>query len=76
MNQGTGPNRMAALVEVKIEEIEAQRANADTRAERRRLNRLLHQNKELLRWCQTRAGYRHVATKLGPDVTAAEGADA
>lgn len=76
MNQATGPNRMAALVEAKIVELEAQRADAGTRDERRRLNRLLHQSKELLRWCRTRTGYRDVAATLGADGTATEGAGA
>jgi hypothetical protein len=67
---------MAALIEAKIVELEAQRADSDARDERRRLNRLLHQNKELLRWCQTRVSYRPVAATPDADGTAAEGARA
>jgi ribosomal protein S15P/S13E len=58
MNETSGPNQLAALIEAKIGEIEAQRADASPGDERRELQRLLQQNRRLLRWCKTRAGYR------------------
>lgn len=58
MNVMSGPNQLAALIEAKIGEIEAQRADASPGDERRELQRLLQQNRRLLRWCKTRAGYR------------------
>lgn len=58
MNDTGGPNQLAALIEAKIGEMEAQRADASPGDERRELQRLLQQNRRLLRWCKTRAGYR------------------
>lgn len=58
MTEISGPNRLAAVLAAKITEIESPRAIADTQQERRDLNRLVHHNRELLRWCRTRTGYR------------------
>lgn len=53
-----GPTAMAAHLEDKITELNAQREVATSRAERSSLNKHLHSCKDLLAWCKTRAGYR------------------
>jgi hypothetical protein len=58
MRGETGPTRMAALLEDSIVDLSAQLETASTRAERSRLNKLLHRNRQMLAWCKTRAGYR------------------
>jgi len=58
MSEISGPTRLATALTTQIAEINNQLAVATTRQERRDLNRLLHRNRELLRWCRTRAGYR------------------
>jgi uncharacterized protein YyaL (SSP411 family) len=58
-----GPRRMAAKIEDVITDIEAHLEVAEARAERKRLNKALHHQRQLLAWCQTRAGYKSVAPK-------------
>jgi len=58
MSEMSGPTGMAVALTTRIAEINDQLGAASTRQERRNLNRLLHRNRELLRWCRTRAGYR------------------
>ncbi|MBV1692180.1 hypothetical protein KRR38_33655 [Novosphingobium sp. G106] len=53
-----GPNGMAQLCEDRIAELEAKRAAAKTRAERKPINRQLHTVRQLLRFAVSRAGYR------------------
>ena len=53
----SGPRRLAATLEDNITDLSAQLEVAPTRAERKRLNKLLHLNRQMLRWCKTRAGY-------------------
>ena len=52
-----GPNGMARLLEARIAELEAQKLECLTRAERRPINQRMHQLRDLLAWCRTRAGY-------------------
>ena len=52
----TGPNRMAEMLEERIAELMLEKA-ALPQSERRPINQRLHQLRNLLRWCKTRAGY-------------------
>ena len=58
MNETSGPNRLAALIEAKIGELITRRSSAGSQDDRTGLNRQLRVNRDLLRWCRTRAGYR------------------
>ena len=53
-----GPWGMARFMEARIAELEEQRKACRTRTERRPINKQLHLVRGLLRWCETRAGYR------------------
>ncbi|MEG8058016.1 hypothetical protein QP150_16180 [Sphingomonas sp. 22L2VL55-3] len=58
MNDTSGPNQLAALIEAKIGELITRRSSAGSQDDRTGLNRQLRVNRDLLRWCKTRAGYR------------------
>lgn len=58
MNETSGPNQLAALIEAKIGELTTRRASVGSLEDRTELNRQLRVNRDLLRWCRTRAGYR------------------
>ena len=57
LNGLLGPRGLAARLEDDITDMQAQLEVATTRAERSRLNKAIHRNKGLIRWCKTRAGY-------------------
>ena len=52
-----GPNGMARLLEDRIAELEAHRAECRTREERKPFNKQLHAVRGLLRFAKSRAGY-------------------
>jgi hypothetical protein len=52
-----GPNRLAAQLRDDLDANGAVLEDCRDRAERSRLNKQRHRLKELLRWCETRAGY-------------------
>lgn len=52
-----GPTGLARFLEDRIEELEAQKCEAATKADRRPINRQLHRCRDLLRWAKSRAGY-------------------
>ena len=52
----TGPYGVAKACEAKIIELEALRATV-TPSKRRAINKWLHILRDLVKWCQTRAGY-------------------
>lgn len=58
MNETSGPNQLAALIEAKISELTMRRASVRSQEDRTEINRQLRINRDLLRWCRTRAGYR------------------
>ena len=58
MNETSGPNQLAALIEAKIGELIKRRSSVGSQADRTEINRQLRVNRDLLRWCRTRAGYR------------------
>ena len=58
MNDTSGPNQLAALIEAKIGELTMRRAIVGSQEDRTEINRQLRVNRDLLRWCRTRAGYR------------------
>ena len=53
----TGPNSMADKLRDDLDDLGAKLEVATRRAERSRINKRMHQLKELLRWCESRAGY-------------------
>jgi len=53
-----GPTGLANVLMDRIADAKAALADAATRAERKGLNRSLHRHRQLLGWCQSRAGYR------------------
>lgn len=57
MRTETGPNAMAAKVVTMIAKLEAEKAAASSRAERRPINQRLHSLRGLLEWAKTRVGY-------------------
>ena len=62
-----GPNGMALLLEARLSELEAQKRECRTQAERRPINQALHQQRDLLRWVKPRAGYVETPADLGLD---------
>jgi len=58
MNDTSGPNQLAALIEAKIGELIMRRSRVGSQTDRTEINRQLRVNRNLLRWCRTRAGYR------------------
>lgn len=55
-----GPNRLADKIRDDLDEAGAELDGAAvTRARRSELNKRIHRLKELLAWCETRAGYVH-----------------
>jgi hypothetical protein len=58
MNDTSGPNQLAALIEAKIGELIKRRSSVGSPTDRTEINRQLWVNRDLLRWCRTRAGYR------------------
>lgn len=52
-----GPTGMARYLEARIDELEGQKRECRSRDERRPINQTLHQLRDLLGWCKTRAGY-------------------
>lgn len=58
MNDTSGPNQLAALIEAKIGELIKRRSGVGSQTDRTEINRQLRVNRDLLRWCRTRAGYR------------------
>lgn len=59
----TGPNRIAAKIRDELDDIAMELDGGSApRARRRELNKRAHWLKELLRWCETRAGYSCAST--------------
>ena len=58
MSETSGPNQLAALIEAKIGELMARRSSVGSQDDHIELNRQLRVNRDLLRWCRKRAGYR------------------
>lgn len=54
-----GPWGLARLCEDRMAELEEAKAACRTRAERKPINQHLHTLRGMLRWCETRAGYRN-----------------
>lgn len=52
-----GLNGMARMLEARLAELEAQKRECRNGAERSPINKHMHRCRDLLRWCQTRAGY-------------------
>jgi hypothetical protein len=53
----TGLRGMAVKLEADIAELELRKAAARTRAGRKPINRRIRMPREMVHWCQTRAGY-------------------
>lgn len=53
----SGPNGLARLCEDRIAELIEQRAECQSSAERKPINKHLHTLRELLRFAKSRAGY-------------------
>lgn len=53
----SGPNRIADKLRDDLDEANAALEVETRRAERSALNKRIHRLKDLLRWCETRAGY-------------------
>lgn len=54
----SGPNRLADKIRDELDDLNAQLEEARGKAQRSPLNKRVHILKELLRWCETRAGYQ------------------
>lgn len=52
-----GPTAMAAKLEDDLTDLRARLEVAETRRERKALNKRVHLLKGMLDWCKTRAGY-------------------
>lgn len=53
-----GPNRVADAIRDQLDEIASELDSGDVpRPRRSELNKRAHSLKDLLRWCETRAGY-------------------
>lgn len=52
-----GPTGMARYLEDRIEELEGQKCDAASGADRRPINKQLHACRNLLKWVKSRAGY-------------------
>lgn len=56
----SGPNRLANQLRDDLDEIAAELdAGGIPRVRRSELNKAAHRTKDLLRWCESRAGYVH-----------------
>ncbi len=53
----SGPNRMADTIRDRLDDLGAELEECSERKERSRINKEMHRLKDLLRWCETRAGY-------------------
>lgn len=58
MSEISGPNRLADRLRDDLDDIAAELDGGGiSRARRSQLNKAAHRTKDLLRWCETRAGY-------------------
>ena len=53
----SGPKAMADKIREELDDITAELGGAAPRPRRSELNKRAHSLKELLKWCETRAGY-------------------
>lgn len=53
----SGPNRLARQLRDDLDQANVELEDWPDRARRRELNKRVHRIKEMLRWCETRAGY-------------------
>jgi len=56
-NEPRGPWHTARELEASIAELEASKAAAGSKDDRRSINQRLQLQRDLLKWCKTRAGY-------------------
>lgn len=53
----SGPRALATKIEERLGELEDMKADCASRRDRSPINKEIHRLSELLRWCETRAGY-------------------